>query len=533
MAKLTKESLLEIVRLDNQTNISNAVIGKMFDVNSSTISRFLNRKTFKDFWEEYDNKPHLSGSLEETVPEVQATGTKYVITCAQNNTYVHDGFLKSLENYCQLNDAELLISTFVYDRSGFKRAEKDADKSSTDYWYDPKIEKYRFDQRLKLAEGLIFCGELNINPTEVNPISGFHNYIGENSGIIPHAKLKMKSLPRHPTTQPRLMYTTGTVTQRNYIQRKTGQKASIHHAFAALVVEIDKDGDWFVRQLHAEKETGHFYDLDSLYMPDSVISNNEVAAINYGDIHSAKLDKDVAELSWDSENSILDTLRPRYQFVHDVFDAQARNHHNSNDPHFLFDMYVNGTESIAEEVYLTGYTIKQMKRDFSKVVIVESNHDLALEKYLKEQDYRKDPVNAVFFLELQLAKYKAIQSYQPFKTFKYALDQVSENIWTDDVIFLDVDSSFIVEGIECGSHGHLGNNGSRGSINTYKLQGSRINIGHTHTPSIDDGVYCAGVSGKLNMGYNKGGTSWVHAHIITYPNGKRTIIDIKNNKWHG
>ena len=52
-----------------------------------------------------------------------------------------------------------------------------------------------------------------------------------------------------------------------------------------------------------------------------------------------------------------------------------------------------------------------------------------------------------------------------------------------------------------------------------------------HTAGIIDGVYTAGVSGKLDMEYNKGPSSWSHSHVVTYPNGKRAIITVKNGKW--
>ena len=79
-------------------------------------------------------------------------------------------------------------------------------------------------------------------------------------------------------------------------------------------------------------------------------------------------------------------------------------------------------------------------------------------------------------------------------------------------------------GIENGSHGHLGPNGARGTASSHKRAASRINIAHTHSPEIVDGVYVAGVNGSLDQGYNRGPSSWAHADIVTYPNSKRTIL---------
>ena len=53
-----------------------------------------------------------------------------------------------------------------------------------------------------------------------------------------------------------------------------------------------------------------------------------------------------------------------------------------------------------------------------------------------------------------------------------------------------------------------------------------------NSTAIRDGVYYAGVSADpQKMDYAKGGTTWSPSHIVTYPNGKRTIITIKGSRW--
>lgn len=54
--------------------------------------------------------------------------------------------------------------------------------------------------------------------------------------------------------------------------------------------------------------------------------------------------------------------------------------------------------------------------------------------------------------------------------------------------------------------------------------GRKATIGDKHTPWIADGVYCAGMTGDLDQGYNRTPSSWKRGHVVTYPNGKRTII---------
>ena len=454
----------------------------------------------------------------------QFKGKTFVFTSAQSNTLIHDKFFKSLETYCDHNEAELVVSTFEYNKSEFHML-------SDDVWYDERIRDLICNEPMQIAKDLVFCGEFNISPTAITPLSGLYNYTGGESGIFPHAKMQVESVPTPKFDTPKILYTTGCLTQMNYIQKKAGTKAEWHHIFGALVVEIDEDGEWFVRQLTANSETGEFYDLDVYYTPDGIVEKCNIEAINYGDIHSANVSEVVADSSWrESEFSILDVLKPKYQFLNDVHDQRARNHHNIKDPHFMFKMFHNKTESVQDEIVNTANIIKETIRPFSKTIIVESNHDLAIEKWLKESDYRRDPVNAIFFLEMQTAIYKRIASGSSLQVFEYACNLLVDGL--EDVRFLKEDESFRIAGnIECGSHGHLGNNGARGGMQTYLKLGIKHNLGHVHGCALREGVCYAGMSGNLDQGYNKGGSSWNHSHIITYTNGKRTIITLKNGKW--
>tara|TARA_R110000850_G_scaffold4741_2_gene20905 strand:+ start:276 stop:1868 length:1593 start_codon:yes stop_codon:yes gene_type:complete len=530
LSKFSDDDLVEILRLTYQEKRSSRYISDTYGCGKSTIGDFLRKDTYKDFWLAHEEKPVASGEI-HTPDDVrqELSGKRFVFTSAQNNTFVHDKFLKTLEGYCLHNEAELIVGTFHYNKKGFQKGSEEG------VWYDPKVRKYVLDESRQIAEGLLWCGELNIVPSAVNPISGLHNYTNRSSGIIPHSKLQLESLPTPKHDTCRMMYTTGSVTQRNYIEMKAGQKARHHHSFSALVVEVDNQGDWFVRQLCAEKLTGNFFDLEYYYTPEGIAFDGEpccVEGLNFGDIHAAKLDPVVADVSWRSTESIMERLMPSNVFLHDVMDHQNRNHHNIKDPYFRFKMFHNKTESVEDEVYLTASVIEEMTNKGANVVVVESNHDLALSRWLKEQDYKQDPVNAIFFLDLQLATYLALKEGEDFSVFEYACNLLNPEIW--DVKFLRTDESYLICGdIECGAHGHNGNNGARGGVAAFQKQGIRVNIGHSHSANIKDGVYQAGVSGKLEMGYNIGGSSWSHSHIVTYSNGKRAIITLRNGKWRG
>ena len=452
-----------------------------------------------------------------------------MFTAAQNNTYVHKGFLAALKRFCKHRDAELIVAKFTYNKAGFQNKTKD-----DALWYDPKIVKYLRSESIEITPDLVFCGELNILPTAVNPLSGFENYNRNASSIIPHAKVQMRSIATMKYEPPKFLYTTGAVTQRNYIQQKAGQKASFHHVFGATYVEIDRDGDWFVRQLVAASD-GHFYDLDERFSPTGVKRGVRVAGINWGDLHAECSDPEVVEGAFAANGtSMLDVLRPYRQFAHDLTDFRPRNHHGIKDPYFLATQFAAKSDSVREGLRSSSALLFIMDRPQTETIIVESNHDQALQRWLASPEGRMDPPNAEYWHYLNAHIHRSIRLGRPPAVFEFALREFGV---PSRVQFLPEDASFEIcrrgmePGIECGMHGHRGPNGTRGSIANLRSVGKRANIGHSHSAAIIDGVYMAGVSAKLDLDYNKGPSSWSHSHIVTYANSKRAIVTMRGKKW--
>ena len=457
---------------------------------------------------------------------------RYLITAAQNNTHVHPEFFRNLEAYCAWTGAELLISRFAYNTSAYaakdsKAARRQADNYDAS-WYDPAISPYVFDDQLQITSSLTFCGELNVLPTAQNPLAGYTNYTGRASMILPHAKQEMRSIAGMRAAK--FIYSTGACTLRNYIQRGAGMRAEYHHAYGALVVEVDNDGAWFVRQIRAT-EDGNFQDLDVVCRDGYVTVGNAVEAINWGDIHVAQLDPDQRKMNW-GKGGILDTLQPRHQFMHDTLDFYARNHHEMKNPHAMFARYVNGTGSVRAELDNVSQFLFESGRPWCQTVVVDSNHDEALMRWLKEADFREDPENALLFLDAQRLAYASIANPSLGGVLPQLLRRGRP---LQHVRFLESDESYVIcpeaGGIECGMHGHLGSNGSRGSAAQFARMGRRVNIGHSHSATIIGDAFQAGVSGKLQMSYNRGPSSWSHSHIVTYPNGCRAIVTAWKGRW--
>jgi hypothetical protein len=484
-------------------------------------------------------KPIAAGSIKGTIEEPAKLPTKnaikrYILTSAQNNTYVNKPFWHNLLALAEHYKAKILVGTFSYNQNhyGELAVKKDkAKEAEEELWFDPAIEPYICDDRIELGEGLVWCGEMNIMPTAEDPLSGLETYSHRKSAIFPHVKLAMRSIATMQGEGTKLNYTTGTTTLKNYIQKKAGLKAEHHHSYSCLVVEVNHEGNWWVRQVGAAHSDCELQDLDVKVKDGVVTTNNTVEAITWGDLHATIIDPVVEKLSQD----MLDTLKPKVQFLHDVMEGVSVNHHEAKNPHAKYKAYLRGLISVENEVETTIEKVKAYERPWSHVVVVDSNHDNWITKWLQEHDYRQDPINARFFLEAQLATYQGLEDSleeekEPFHMLEWAMRKYG---CPESIQFLRVDESYRIcnDKIECGQHGHLGPNGQRGTPQNLNKIGRRANTAHTHSAGIYNGLFVAGTSTKLRWDYAKGPSSWSWSHTVTYPNGMRAIVTMFAGRW--
>lgn len=457
----------------------------------------------------------------------QLIGSRFVFTSAQNNTDVHEKFLKALVHFCDLNGARLCIGKFTYNKSGFQNL----GSRREELYYDPMLEPYFIEGTYEIAPDLVFY-DMNILPTAVRPLSGLSTITREASGIFPHAKLALESVPTSKDEDwCKMLYTTGAVTMRNYIEQKAGQKANFHHVFGALYVEVAVDGRWFVRQLVAG-EDGSFYDLSSKYTEGGQQGHQHCpACVVLGDLHAPNEDQTAFATTLD----MLECLHPENAVVHDALDFYIGSPHRAKS---AYEMAINAFEaqSIEDEVLVAGNLLEQIALSTQgQVHIAPSNHVQHMQQWLANADYKSDPLNAEYFLGLQQQMYRLMRKGRSadeafWQIFK---DEIHRGVSVDGTKFnvLQPDDSMSIKGIEVGWHGHYGPCGARGNVANLSRINTKVIIGHTHSARIMDGAYSAGTLSKMDMGYNKGPSNWSHSHVLIYPNGKRAIITVKGNKW--
>lgn len=505
-----------------------------------------------------DNDPIIEGNVKaKRTPSLdlppEGKVNRYIFTCAQSNTKIHEDFWENLQTFLGHLDltshkTQMFISKFTYIKNGLGSGADKGNitgrgrselKGGVPLWFDPRIENYAFDDRLEIAPGLVWCGEMNIRPTAARPLSGMETYTARKSSLIPHVKVAMTSVASDMANDPtKFMYTTGTVTLRNYIQQKAGLKAEFHHCFAALLVEVDSAGGWWVRHLNADSD-GTFYDLDTKVEHGVVTTGHRVEGITWGDPHVATMEP-VAVTTAFGKGGIKDTLKPRMDFMGDVLDFRARAWQTVRDPHVMFTRYVQGNGDVRKEVLdVIEFLDRDVYREWCETYLVYGNHEEKMGRWLKDEDGRRDPVNAEFWFDLQRETYFQIRKEAEGREPNYlevAIRLLHPRI-CEMFTFLGENEGHVIcsdaaGGIQCGKHGHRGPRGMRGSPLAFAKMGRKTNLQHFHAAGIIDGIYVAGTMEHLNPDWTHGSPSdWSHSDIVTYRNGKRTILTHWKGKW--
>src|SRR5207237_7951814 len=109
--------------------------------------------------------------------------------------------------------------------------------------------------------------------------------------------------------------------------------------------------------------------------------------VTFGDVHHAHLDPEVGAATWGADalddTSLVDHLRPRNMVFHDVVDFEARNHHDARDHHKRFAQMAAGGGDVGAELTAAARFLERTRRDWSRSVVVGSNHDEGLLRWLR------------------------------------------------------------------------------------------------------------------------------------------------------
>jgi len=463
--------------------------------------------------------------LEQEVSRINCDESVLIFTSAITGSPVNTSFLKALEQYAKHRNGRLMVLPIRYKNP--TRTEEDIENVEE---CDPALREYLVEEAYIDDERRFraLC-DLKIQATAVNPLSGMEPMARGYNTVIGHPQLQMQSITQRDNSIPVFLTTTGAVTVPVFSDTKAGYKANFHHSYSAVVVEFSENHT-FMRQLSFDGDG--FYDIDHYYSEYGVdIFRAGADALIVGDEHVMFMCPKVKEATYTNPDSIVNTFRPGYIVRHDVLDCYTVSHHHNNNFMVRMKKHLDNQNNIEKELRLTLDHISDTTPEYAKTIIVASNHNEHIGRFLNETDPKRDLVNAKVYHMLMYAMLDYMETHgkigDPFKMFAKMNDYPVEG----SVEYIGRNDSFTVHGIELADHGDAGFNGSRGSRKQYANLSTKSVIGHSHSPGIDKGCYQVGTSSGLRMEYNKGPSSWANTHCIIYPNGKRQLISIIDGEW--
>lgn len=460
-------------------------------------------------------------SMRSNLPKAKV----YIITAAQNATPVHTGFWKSLEHATKFYNAEKVVIPGRYKNPTSQWTQgNDAHE-----WWCPEVIPYLCEGRIKLNERIMILGDVKIQWAAQAPLASMDTLTKNMSGIVGHGKRALRSIATPQHKHPKLMLTTGACTLANYTDTKQGALGEFNHCFGALIVEIDGDV-FYVRELNADRR-GAFIDLDMEFSPEGVKPAKRALSISMGDVHQRFMLPHVIDATFTAKDSMANLLCPEYLIWHDLLDFHTRNHHHKDDWITGYGKWKSGKESVRAEIEEAIEFVNEKTPKNCQSVIVSSNHDRALSRWLKEADFKNDPVNLAFYLEIAAEVAKSAKMSESGVEYEDPFIVYGQKLAAKNVQFLEQGKSFVLADVEYGLHGDHGPNGSRGTTKNLSTIGIKVTKGHNHTAEIVDGCYSAGKSTGM-LEYEAGGpSSHSNAHVIQYANGKRAVFFIINGRY--
>ena len=447
---------------------------------------------------------------------------RYVVTSAQNNTSVCKKFFASLLQYCEHASAELIVIPVNYENITLTQK-----NGKDERWWSADLVPYLCNTRRQLNENLLLMGDVSVNATNVNPLSGMQTVTGKCSGIFGHGQIEMEVVPTPESKLPKMLHTTGSVTERNYSDSKAGKIADDNHCIGALMVEADEDHFW-MRELRSD-EDGSFYDLDCKVMPTGIEKSDSVPGLVCGDIHWDFICPMVKSATFTDDDSIVNTLNPEQIVLHDVLDFYSGSHHHERDPLLKFYKHHNQKNSVEGELRRLVEGIQEITRPDDHLLFVGSNHNEHLSRWLNECDPKRDPENALIYHRLRLIQ---LENAKESREFLNPLEwYFQQNMPDRKFEFIQRDEGRLIGRYDISNHGDIGANGSRGTARQFTRFGGHYILGHSHTPGIRKNVIQVGTSSILNLEYNIGPSSWLNSHAVIYPNGLASLVHIINGRW--
>jgi len=444
------------------------------------------------------------------------TKKRFIITTAVSGKEVDYNSFKAMQTYCDLEDAMVLVQP----------CQDVASRNSIfEYELDRILRDCGFVFKDLYLNKNFYISSIGVSAKQINPLTGLDRIAqAKGSTILASPKQYLKFVPNSNLKLPHALMTTGAVTISDYstdksMSQRTSYIAEFDHIKGAIIVEIEDENIFHFRQIQFDVD-GSFYDFGWKYTPEGEAFPVEETVCVFGDTHVGSHDIEVDK----ALQEITERVSAKEIIIHDLFDNRFNNHHDTHKPVKRAMLARSGKTRLRKEGEITAEWLNDWSERVEKITVVKSNHDEALERYIDEGRWKDDPEN---LYDATLLVRKRMEKVDPLK---YLITEMIGLKNPHKVNWLKRDEDYDVYGIESGSHGDKGGNGSRGSLNGIEKAYYKATVGHSHTAGILRNIYQVGTSTVMKLGYNSGPSSWTNTMCIQYPNGQRQLINIFRNK---
>lgn len=397
-------------------------------------------------------------------------------------------------------------------------------------YYDPRLKPFKknfateftFNSHLKAIEA-------HLNPQQINPLTGLkrlrvHRYTADykegaeikrfkTSLIVAHSKQMLEVVPTGNNSHPRIVHSTGTISQPSYLRNRIGMIANEDHKLGGLIIEIRGDVFW-VRQVQFDVRNGSFVDLGKRYHADGRVTEERAEAFKMGDIHPGHHD----QRALDAIYELWKVIKPKRVFLEDFFDGSSISHHLVNKrltrakmPPQFADL---PTEIEAARACLKEVWAEAAKYD-AEVIATASNHPEHVSRYLEEARYINDkPAN------YEIGHRMVVMDLDGKNPLQEYLDPDRVMNWTEE------NQDIHIEGVQMNVHGHLGLGGGKGNKIGHELAHGDVMVAHSHTPSIYHNCFTVGHTTHERHGYNNGPQTWILCSGAVYKGGQKQLYMI-------
>ena len=453
----------------------------------------------------YDIKEYLLNELDfsqeysDKTKEIIKKYRRFLVTTAVSGKRVNQLLLKSMLNYCERNDAIILVlpSQDVFNR-----------KSEFEFELAPEL---RNDRIRVIYEDLylnsnVMLSDIKISSKAVNPLANLQHLCKYATTIVGSVKGDLEYVPNSPDRIPNAIMCSRCITIPDfsgdaYMSQRLNKLGEEDFVSGAVLVELEDEFLFHFRQITMDKDGG-FIDLGERYTPDGDRYFIYDSVIVYGDIHSSDIDINVFEC----EKEISKQVGANTAIIHDLISCNTISHHNDGKLVTQARIWQETGANLENEINEAANVLNEISETVDKVYIVDSNHHDHVAKFVENVRWVLDKINVRYVADAFIAMLDGEDI-----PLRFLLNNKSKlsNEAKSKIKWLEKDESLEIYSTSLANHGHLGANGSRGNtLQAYRRAFISSISAHTHVGRIFKSSMSVGISCKKFLKYNRGLSSW-------------------------